>query len=63
MTSNEKQNLVPAAIILGISLIAGLTLGGYFVGKGVTRFKSDTRTVTVKGWWKKRSRRTRRSGH
>lgn len=49
MTSNEKQNLVPAAIILGISLIAGLTLGGYFVGKGVTRFKSDTRTVTVKG--------------
>ena len=49
MASNENRNLVLAAIILGISLIAGLTLGGYFVGKGVTRFKSDARTVTVKG--------------
>ena len=49
MTSNENPNHVLAAIILGISLIAGLTLGGYFIGKGVTRFKSDARTVTVKG--------------
>jgi hypothetical protein len=24
-------------------------MGGYFIGKGVERFRSDTRTVTVKG--------------
>jgi hypothetical protein len=29
--------------------LVGLTAGGYFVGRGATRFKSDTRTVTVKG--------------
>jgi hypothetical protein len=41
--------VVLAAVIVGISLLAGLALGGYFVGKGGARFKSETRTVTVKG--------------
>ena len=27
----------------------GLTAGGYFIGRGAARFKSDARTVTVKG--------------
>jgi hypothetical protein len=44
---NRSETLV--AVIVGVSLIAGLTLGGYFVGKGCARFKSDIRTVTVTG--------------
>ncbi|APV52391.1 hypothetical protein BWI17_10180 [Betaproteobacteria bacterium GR16-43] len=34
---------------MGFCLIIGLAAGGWFVGKGMARFKSDTRTVTVKG--------------
>ena len=49
MTSNENRIVLLVAIIVSVSLLVGLTLGGYFVGKGVARFKSDTRTVTVKG--------------
>lgn len=49
MTTPERQRLVLAATILGICLAGGLALAGHFVGKGVTRFRSETRTVTVKG--------------
>lgn len=49
MTANENRTMILAAIIVGVSLIAGITLGGYFVGKGGARFRSDVRTVTVKG--------------
>src|SRR5512139_3407521 len=49
MTSDENRSVVLAAIIVRVSLLMGLALGGYFFGKGATRFKSDTRTVTVKG--------------
>ncbi|MEN6487578.1 MAG: SIMPL domain-containing protein [Smithella sp.] len=49
MVSNENRTVILAAVIVGISLIVGITLGGYFVGKGGARFKSDIRTVTVKG--------------
>ena len=49
MTANENRTMILAAIIVGVSLIAGITLGGYFVGKGGARFRSDIRTVTVKG--------------
>jgi len=38
-----------AVTILGICLVAGLAAGGYFIGRGAARFKSDSRTVTVKG--------------
>jgi len=44
---NRSETLV--AVIVGVSLIVGLTLGGYFFGTGCARFKSDIRTVTVKG--------------
>jgi hypothetical protein len=49
MASDENRTVVLAAVIVGVSLLVGLALGGYFVGKGGVRFKSDTRTVTVKG--------------
>jgi uncharacterized protein len=37
------------AILLGVCIAAGLAIGGYFVGRGAARFRSDIRTVTVKG--------------
>jgi len=48
MSSDNQPTLLPA-IILGTCLLVGLTAGGYFIGKGAARFKSDTRIVTVKG--------------
>ena len=47
--SNENRNNVLAAIIIGVCLLGGFSIGGYFIGKGGARFKSETRTVTVKG--------------
>jgi hypothetical protein len=49
MALYEDRSDIPAAIILGLCLLVGLAAGGWFVGKGMARFKSDTRTVTVKG--------------
>lgn len=49
MVSNENRNTLTAAIVIGICLLVGFSAGGYFIGKGGTRFKSETRTVTVKG--------------
>jgi hypothetical protein len=49
MTSDGNRTVALAAVIVSVSLLVGLSLGGYFAGKGGTRFKSDTRTVTVKG--------------
>jgi hypothetical protein len=49
MTYYENRNMVLAAVIVGVSLLGGLAIGGYFVGEGSARFKSDIRTVTVKG--------------
>jgi len=49
MISSENRGSVFSAIILGLCLLTGLAAGGYFIGKGTARFKSDLRTVTVKG--------------
>ena len=49
MTVNDNRNTLFAAIIIGVCFLIGFSIGGYFVGKGGARFKSDTRTVTVKG--------------
>lgn len=38
-----------SSFIIGASLIVGLGLAGYLVGKGGTRFKAEVRSVTVKG--------------
>lgn len=50
MVDNERQQAgILAALIFGVCLIVGLAAGGYLIGRGAARFKSDTRTVTVKG--------------
>ncbi len=49
MASGENRSNVSAAVIVGICILVGLSAGGYFIGKGCARFKSETRTVTVKG--------------
>jgi hypothetical protein len=45
----EDRNTIPAAIIVAAGLAVGLAAGGWLVGQGLARFKSETRTVTVKG--------------
>jgi hypothetical protein len=49
MADRENRQTVLAAFIVGLCLLAGLTAAGYFIGRGTARFKSDVRTVTVKG--------------
>src|SRR4029077_9167602 len=49
MTDGENKHTTLAAIIVGLCLLIGLVAGGYFIGRGTARFKSDARTVTVKG--------------
>jgi hypothetical protein len=49
MSTDENRIIVIGASIVGACLLIGLALGGYFIGTGVARFKSDTPTVTVKG--------------
>ncbi|HZP38916.1 MAG TPA: SIMPL domain-containing protein [Methylomirabilota bacterium] len=45
----EGRSGVLPAVIVGLCLLVGLSAAGYFVGRGATRFRSDTRVVTVKG--------------
>ncbi|MGH7887906.1 MAG: SIMPL domain-containing protein [Candidatus Binatia bacterium] len=49
MVESENGQTVRAAIVVGCCLIVGLTAAGYFIGRGTARFKSELRTVTVKG--------------
>jgi len=49
MSLYEDRSEVTAAVIMGLGLVIGLAAGGWFIGQGMARFKSDTRTVTVKG--------------
>src|SRR5512147_1768418 len=49
MGNNDNRTLLFAALIIAIGLLVGLTAAGYYVGRGTARFKSDVRTVTVKG--------------
>lgn len=49
MVDNENNGIVKTAIIVGCCLIVGLTAAGYLIGRGAVRFKSEVRTVTVKG--------------
>ncbi len=48
-TTSENRQFSIAVIVLGLCILTGLAVGGYFVGKGTARFKSDSRTVSVKG--------------
>lgn len=45
----ENQKSVLSALIIGACLLIGLMAAGYFIGRGTARFKSEARTVTVKG--------------
>ena len=47
--NGDGRSGVLGAVIVGLCLLIGLTAAGYFVGRGGLRFKSDARTVTVKG--------------
>jgi hypothetical protein len=47
MHSGEGRGSSAAALVVGVCLLGGLALGGYFIGKGTARFRSETRTVTV----------------
>jgi hypothetical protein len=49
MHSGEGRGSLAAALVVGVCLLVGLASGGYFIGKGSARFRSETRTVTVKG--------------
>jgi uncharacterized protein YneF (UPF0154 family) len=42
MATLEERPTIVAAAIVGLCLLVGLAIGGYFIGKGATRFKSDT---------------------
>ncbi len=44
----DRDKVAPAAL-LGLSIVAGLALGGYLFGLGVSRIKTADRYVTVKG--------------
>jgi hypothetical protein len=49
MADHQNRSSVVAASLIGGCLLVGLSAAGYFVGRGTARFKSDVRTVTVKG--------------
>jgi len=48
MTPAASNRTLPAAI-LALGVAAGLAAGGWLVGQGLSRFKGDSRAVTVKG--------------
>lgn len=49
MALYEDRDSIPTAFIIGLCVAVGLAAGGWLIGKGLARFKSETRTVTVKG--------------
>ena len=62
MLSYEDRSTLPAATILAVALVLGLAAGGWFVGQGLARFKSESRTVTVKGLVEREVKADRPSG-
>src|SRR5437773_9048388 len=49
MANDNNDQATIAALIMGLCLLIGLITAGYFIGRGTARFKSEVRTVTVKG--------------
>jgi uncharacterized protein len=49
MSSVNGGGRALGAIFLGLCVLAGLAIGGLLIGRGAARFRSDIRTVTVKG--------------
>jgi hypothetical protein len=54
MAAMDGRSAVAPAVIVGLCLLLGLSIGGYVVGKGAMRFRSDSRVVVVKGLWSAR---------
>jgi hypothetical protein len=54
MAAMDGRSAVAPAVIVGLCLLLGLSIGGYLVGKGAMRFRSDSRVVVVKGLWSAR---------
>lgn len=49
MNSSRGDGWLPGAVAIAACTLVGLSIGGYFVGRGAERFRSAIRTVTVKG--------------
>ena len=49
MDSSQGNGRLPGAVVVGGSILLGLAIGGFFVGRGTERFRAGIRTVTVKG--------------
>ena len=49
MESSRDNGSLAGRIVLGLCILAGLALAGFFAGRGTERFRSGNRTVTVKG--------------
>lgn len=49
MPSDEKQELLKPAVLLGLCLLLGLVVGGWLLGAKIASIKLADRTVTVKG--------------
>lgn len=49
MPNDTPRSALPAALVASLLLAVAIGAAGFLVGKGMTRFKSDLRTVTVKG--------------
>jgi hypothetical protein len=47
--SDEKQELLKPAVVLGVCLLLGLVVGGWLLGAKIASIKLADRTVTVKG--------------
>jgi hypothetical protein len=49
MSLCSQDNSLPASVILAVGIAVGLAAGGWLIGHGLTRFKGESRAVTVKG--------------
>ena len=49
MPSDEKQELLKPAVVVGVCVMLGLIVGGYLLGSEVRDFKRADRYVAVKG--------------
>ncbi len=59
MDSSQGSGRLGGWVVLGVCLLLGLPLAGYFAGRGTERFRSGNRTVTVKGLVEKEVRADR----
>ena len=49
MSSNGRNGSLSGALVVGLSILVGLAVAGFFIGRGTERLRSAVRTVTVKG--------------